>query len=481
MDTLEVSQICQVLDAVAYNSSFVPPEVVAGRQDIHDHGTQIHKLLDALIWFVRSDKWVFALTLTDKAEEVVATIAANEPRHLAASSHSEGKSPREILQNIWTHMVACSGTEPKTAEHNQLAIYLLQTHLPALRARLDKHSARYKAYHQMYLNQQETMQWSDAAHTYLTTINKLFSATKAFCDTELTNETTTTFLEIREMCHNLSTQGAALTNHDLDAIARVDTLVVAALEDPSKASKTFSIPRYGNKLASSFIHIRAITKFCANPEYKELFNKPFRVHECVDTTTSKVPPLPADWKQADRIANAIKEVYMRIAAKNGGPTAETRADRIAKLSRTAAKKLATSGKKAISGPHCECLLIRYHHKEKSKIMANYIAISKLSCLQCGIFLDAYNRSVKNGPVYFIRGRHNHVYPSVVLSIDSDTDDSITKEMRAVLDLVIYEVVLKNENDELDTIMRSYSESTAASEGNGDGDNSAHPPAQAQED
>lgn len=96
------------------------------------------------------------------------------------------------------------------------------------------------------------------------------------------------------------------------------------------------------------------------------------------------------------------------------------------------------GKTKISRPHCEFLLVQHHHNEVrgEPIMETYIAMSKPCCLQCGVFLDAYNQTIPNGPLFFIRGRDLYIHPSILPSIDVAIDASIMEVMTLRLSLLI---------------------------------------------
>lgn len=219
MDTLSTSQAFQVVDAFAYNlSSYVPNTILQGRQSSKAHNTHFHKLLDALVCFIRTGKKVFALTLTDKEDEVIATVAANEPDHLLDVPRVLG--PVTILEKIWPMMVECSGTTKKDAENTRLSIYIIETHFGILSKRLKRWEKSYVAFRKRCPANTVTQESTSTLNTYLTTINTIYSSSLALHDAydkktrTLPEEAITNFLDISQMCKKLSTQEAALTVDD---------------------------------------------------------------------------------------------------------------------------------------------------------------------------------------------------------------------------------------------------------------------------
>lgn len=193
--------------------------------------------------------------------------------------------------------------------------------------------------------------------------------------------------------------------------------------------------RFGEKLASPLRHISTVLYLCTNPKYQDFLTKPFRIRILPNPPSIDMPTLSNNWTK-EEVAAVIRRSYT-IGWPGCDPEAVTSA--IDHLSGVAMDNI---GKTRISGPHCDCLLVQHHHNEArgELIMETYIAISKPCCLQCGLFLDGYNQAVPNGPIFFIRRRNNHIYPSVVPSIDVVIDGSIEEKMRRKLSLLIAYVV-----------------------------------------
>lgn len=218
----------------------------------------------------------------------------------------------------------------------------------------------------------------------------------------------------------------------------------------------FNLSRYGNKLPSPLIQIETILEFCISSTYQYLFEKSFKVHACPCPSKPTSSSLPDDWKTEDKFKTFINEIYQNTAWDDSAETSEAL---INDLSATAVKKISLT---STARPHCECLLIQHHYTTGTTIMESYIAISKLSCLQCGIFLDAYNENFSEQQ-FFIRGRHNNIYPCIVPSIgDGKKDVTIGKGMKASLTRVINRFI-HGLVENLPT--RTLSESTAASDYN----------------
>lgn len=214
MKTLNASQAFQVVEAIVYNIS---SKTLQGRQSSDIHGTHIHKLLDALVCFIRTGKKVYALTLTEKEDIVIGTIAVNDPNHLHNLPRFPG--PVGILKDTWSRMVACSGTTQKDAKNTELSIYLLEIHLPIMRIRLKKWKAAYNRFRQGCLAEQAAQE-STTVDAYLTAVDAVFCASLALCDAfdpetwKVPKESIITFLTIHDTCKQLSTLEAALTRRD---------------------------------------------------------------------------------------------------------------------------------------------------------------------------------------------------------------------------------------------------------------------------
>lgn len=233
----------------------------------------------------------------------------------------------------------------------------------------------------------------------------------------------------------------------------------------------FSISRYANKLASPLIHIETILEFCISPKRQGVFRKEFQIETCANPRETK-GTLPDEWKTTKKLKTFIEDLYKSTGGSVDSDLCRTLID---DLSTFAAKKISLS---LTARPHCECLLIQHHYKRGSKIMGDYIAVSKLSCLQCGMFLDAYNKCVSKEHQFFIRGRHNNAYPAIVPNIDDTLDVDIEAKMKTALTQVISTFIdgrlqrLAPDSGSMHT--RSYSESTAASGYRSDDDMSAPP-------
>lgn len=191
--------------------------------------------------------------------------------------------------------------------------------------------------------------------------------------------------------------------------------------------------QFGEKLAGPLIHINAILRFCTNPKYQDSLTKTFRIRIVPNPPASIDMPTQFDNWTKTEVAAFLHRSYMSIWPY-GDP--EGAIDHLSGII------MDNIGKSRISGPHCECLLMQHHHSEAGgePIMASYIGASKPSCLQCGLFLDAYNETVPNGPLFFIRSRANHTYPSVVPFIDAVMDASIVEKMRVKLNKLIATIV-----------------------------------------
>ncbi|KAK7689587.1 hypothetical protein QCA50_007379 [Cerrena zonata] len=434
--TLSVPEIIQLVSALSYDVS--PFRHFAGiplYEKRFKGDPVVRKLLDALAFFLhtrphRGDH--FAITLSIVQAEIVATVAANTPDNI---THSDPSSPRVILDTIWRHMVACSGTAEKPRENMQLATYVLETHLPLLRSRLSKWRMCYESYRDRISRFRQSGSLSAAVMDYIDGVDKIFCATVAFSESTetLSSRNISEFATQIQLCKNLSKQSTKLDATDRKLLSALQKLSGKG----AGTTRYLDIIQFGEKLAAPLIHIDRVLYFCRTPKYQDSLTKPFRIRIPSNPPTPVDVPTRFDTLTKAEIAAFLRSSYMTIKWPYDDP--ETVTDAIEHFTGIAVDNV---GKSRISGAHCECLLMQHHHSEAhgEPIMATYIGLSKPCCLQCGIFLDSYNLAVPNGPLFFVRGRNNHACPSVVPSIDAELDASIVKNMRARLIMLIAYIV-----------------------------------------
>lgn len=196
--------------------------------------------------------------------------------------------------------------------------------------------------------------------------------------------------------------------------------------------------RYGAKLASLLTHVHTILRFCTNPKYQDYFKATFRVRTVPNPSIVSSPTGINGWQKAE-LAAFLRSVCLERTLRNRPETVDEAIDRLSGIAVDNLEKSPVY----ISGPHCECLLVQHYHQEArgEPVMATYIATSSLSCLQCGLFLDAYNQTVPNGPLFFIRGRDkSDICSYVVPPIDAATDPPIAEKMRVRLNDLIGKVI-----------------------------------------
>ncbi|KAK7682097.1 hypothetical protein QCA50_014683 [Cerrena zonata] len=431
--TLSIPETLRLLSALSYDISSSSRLAGIPKAEKRFNGDRlVRKLLDALAFFLhtrpnRGDH--FAMTLTIVHGEIVATVAANTPDDIP---HTGPSSPQVILHTVWKHMLAYSGTTPKRTENTEFTTYVLETHLPLLRSRLSKWRVCYESFRQRCSRYRQRDSLSVALVNYLDDADKIFCATLAFSESAepLSNQTIGEFMTHIRLSNNLSRQLAKLSDNDREILSGLQRLSGKA----TITKRYLDVIRFGEKLASPIIHINRVLQFCTDPKYQDFLTKTFgiRILPNAPIRSIDMPTRLESWTKAE-VAVFLHRSYKTIGWS--GRSRETIADTIDHLSGIVMDNIGSS---RISGPHCECLLMQHHHKEAQGelIMETYIAMSKPCCLQCGIFLDAYNQVVTNGPLFFIRGRDLHIRPSVVPSIDVALDASIVEKMTKRLDLLI---------------------------------------------
>ncbi|KAK7682098.1 hypothetical protein QCA50_014684 [Cerrena zonata] len=430
--TLSIPETTQLISSLSYDISPFSHSAGIPRKErsLFRGDREVRKLLDALAFFLhtrpnRGDR--FAMTLTVVQDEIVATVAANTTDDIP---HSDSSSPQVILNTVWRHMLACSGTTPKSTEHTEFATYVFETHLPLLRSRLSKWRVCYETYRRRSSRLRESNSPSATVTSYLDNVDKIFSATVAFSESSepLSNQSVGEFMTHIRLCHNVSRQSAKLSNGDRKLLTSFQRISGKSIIK----KRYIDIIRFGEKLASPLIHIDRVLSFCTNPKYQDFLTKRFRIHilpnpppRCVD-----IPARLENWTTAE-VAVFLHRSYKTIPCSDP----EFVADAIDHLSGVVVDNI---GKTQISRPHGEFLLVQHHHNEArgEPMMETYIAMSKPCCLQCGVFLDAYNEAIPSGPLFFIRSRDLHVQPSILPSIDVAIDASIMETMSFRLNLLI---------------------------------------------
>ncbi|KAK7682085.1 hypothetical protein QCA50_014671 [Cerrena zonata] len=313
-------------------------------------------------------------------------------------------------------MAVYSGTTDKPTENTQLVTYILETHLPLLRSRLSKWRVCYESFRQKFSQFQQTNSPSATVTNYVDNVDKIFSATVALSESsELSKNTVGEFVAHIRLCRNVSRQSAKLSDRDRRLLSSFQIMSGKGVI----TKRYIDIIRFGEKLASPLIHIDTTLCFCTSPKYQDFLTKRFRIHilpnpppRCVD-----MPARLENWTMAE-VAVFLHRSYKTIQWSGGDP--EFVSNTIDHLSGIVIDNI---GKTQISRPHCEFLLVQHHHNEAhdEPMMETYIAMSKPCCLQCGVFFDAYNEAIPNGPLFFIRSRDLHIHPSILPSIDVALD------------------------------------------------------------
>lgn len=201
--------------------------------------------------------------------------------------------------------------------------------------------------------------------------------------------------------------------------------------------------RYSEKLASPMIHIATILALCSNIAIQTLFQNGNRM--------PRISVAPNPEMKERSIPNHLG-LYDTRATKDFMLSVFTRSElaQNPRLVTIAAKKApivvaqTKKGKplpRVIGPPHCEAvLLLCFFNNPTFTPIVPYMAVTKLACYQCGLFIDGYNEYLKNfadeNPlVWKIKGRHDHVYPYILPYVGAAHETitrTITERTREIL-------------------------------------------------
>ncbi|KAG6908977.1 hypothetical protein DXG01_002585 [Tephrocybe rancida] len=123
-------------------------------------------------------------------------------------------------------------------------------------------------------------------------------------------------------------------------------------------------------------------------------------------------------------------------------------------------ELANSSMHVVSQPHSESLLIQHHHLSKSsEAPFPYIGVSRPSCLQCRLYIKAYNTYSEKITPYSVKGRFcdlddfqpHKVGAYILPGTTEELDSLIGKQLRVwirdivthVVDTKLYDEALNN--------------------------------------
>ena len=158
---------------------------------------------------------------------------------------------------------------------------------------------------------------------------------------------------------------------------------------------------------------------------------------------SKLLDVTAVWLTDSAVADFIRAGYLPDSFT--GFRKEYVEKATAMLARTIFRNLRSGNYRSICTPHPECVLIQHHHNNSHFLPLPYIGDNHPLCLQCEIFLHAYNKHActTGRTVFSARERDGHLIPYFLPTVDGADDpiiDDLIVGMRACLNAVVIAAV-----------------------------------------
>ncbi|KAF9475033.1 hypothetical protein BDN70DRAFT_996693 [Pholiota conissans] len=408
---------------------------------------QVANLLGALTFFFstvpRDRGRVYAMTLATTAENIIATITVSDASQ--SQSHSDPSplhcnafpdtqdSPEAILTKIWGYMVKIATSSDDDSDRASdsvcdMASYLFRVNALQIHSRFRRWSKEFGFFWDAVSADMDVYQTSpedealgqgDWCYTgpvkslklrpYLQAAKAVFDCQQQFCSTGEVQA----LLAMGRYASSCRELEASLSIYDKGYLER--TQRAAGIQGKG----TFSYPpsTLTVDLGSS-----SRQKVAGSWAFKKLSGAALKIRRVISipqvaSTDSKSvfpPEVIAEFLRNAYVPSeySFVESDIELAIKN-------------RVHRARKKEI------IFSPPHCECLLLRHHHLDGAPIPFPYIGVSKRTCFQCGMYLDAYNayNAESSGLKFLTRGRRNDIIPCLLPSIDADIDSYIVGHMR----------------------------------------------------
>jgi hypothetical protein len=208
-----------------------------------------------------------------------------------------------------------------------------------------------------------------------------------------------------------------------------------------------------------------LLKTAQNHVFQEIIRLPLDV---IPVLTNPAPSNPLNRPSDQEIRSFLAHCYGKYTSDDEPIVSEV----LEKKSSEVLRAIRLRSILDIKPPHCECTLVHYLLSQQKSAPYPYIAVSKFSCLTCGLYLAACRKYGKQkgeeGRVirFQTRGCHADVTPLVALPTGPTTAelDAFVEEdvLNAVKEIV--KVVLRSSVNRERERMRRLSQSTAGSDG-----------------
>ncbi|EAU87739.1 hypothetical protein CC1G_11017 [Coprinopsis cinerea okayama7 len=343
------------------------------------------------------------------------------------------------------HLVS-SDNEKAAVHAKELTAYLFKRHLTKLKNRFEKGRDQCAKFFELARQPESWSSYTPREQKYLSAAQKIFEMTADFLAQSRLDQQSCFALH----CRLLEARHSYIAN-----------------EVPDALSMEFDLARYINKLLAPSFHILQLYKTAASLR-RILHLALDAIHVPANTPPMNLLYPPSD----DQIRAFFAGCYYEKSSESSEDGTD---DIVAEVLQDAFDKVRSQLSKSThlnpTLPHCESTLVR-HLLATGSTAYPYIAVSKLSCLICGLYLSAWRKyceEMKRRPSadviltslveYRTRGCNGIVVPLLTLpSMRNDAlDILITKHVIKTVKAIVNAILKTSVDNEM---MRRSSQSIA---------------------
>jgi hypothetical protein len=228
-------------------------------------------------------------------------------------------------------------------------------------------------------------------------------------------------------------------------------------------STPFDLVRYIDKLLTPSVHAARLRKTVRNHVFQKIIRLPLDV---ICVPTNPAPSNPLNLPSDQEIRSFLAYCYGEYA-----PDEPIVSEVLERTSTEVLRKIRLRSTLDIKPPHCECILVHYHLSLQNSGPYPNIAVSKLSCLPCGLAAcrkygeqkgnaGEEGRDCESLISFQTRGCHAEVTPLLALPTGpttADLDAFVEEDILNAVKVVLRSSVHKER-------MRRLPQSTAGSDG-----------------
>ncbi|KAJ2917363.1 hypothetical protein MD484_g3054, partial [Candolleomyces efflorescens] len=362
---------------------------------------KVAKILDAIVHFLPTTKGpVFALSLEVNETNVRMTVAGDTQEHFRKAFN---QTPAQFIQSIWTGMHSIATSQGPPAK--DLIASLFQRHEVKLMQRFEKRKDQCREFFRVA---KEPDFWSTlSAHQrrLVVAAEDIFEYTSTFFNFPQ-EKRRKMYPRIYSRLQEASVRYKASKKDPMENMEWVRALESTVQDNPSKfsiavlgsltsipfsanPSKPFDLIRYIDKLLSPSIHAARLCRTGKDPFFQSIMHLPLNV-DFVSTTPP--PSTPLNKPSNQEVRSFLDDCYGEYALEEQEIVSAVLDLKLAEI----LTELDRRHTLQLLPPHCECSLINHHHSHHDSSPYPYIAVSKLSCLQCALYAAAcrkYGRKV----------------------------------------------------------------------------------------